>query len=143
MSVASLLKGKGSEIISLKAENTIAEAVALLSSKKIGAALVLADDGSLAGILSERDVIRGLGEKGADIMSQSVNSLMTSKVETCSPNDSVESLMKRMTEGRFRHVPVEDENGVCGVISIGDVVKSRMAELEHEADAMRSYIAGG
>ncbi len=142
MSVASLLNTKGQGIISLKANDSIADAVALLCGNKIGAVIVLDEGGILQGILSERDVMHGLGDVGSSVLDKSVADLMTSSVETCTRDDSIESIMRRMTEGRFRHVPVMDGDALIGMVSIGDLVKFRMKELENEASAMRDYIAG-
>lgn len=143
MTVATMLKSKGSEIISITPDQTIAEAVEILSGKGIGAIVVCDGGGALVGILSERDVVRGLGEHGTGVMDHRVDTLMTAKVQTCSIKDTADALMKRMTDGRFRHMPVTDDGGaLVGVISIGDVVKSRISELEHETEAMRDYISG-
>lgn len=142
MRVADLLKNKGDSIISIPADCSVAEAVKVLCKHHIGAAVVLDADGSLAGILSERDVTRGLGEQGAALMDQPAKTIMTSAVTTCKPEDTVDAIMRTMTEGRFRHMPVMKDDALCGVISIGDVVKSRIDDLEHEADAMRKYISG-
>ena len=143
MRVASLLKTKGSDIVSLRDDQTIGEAVALLCERKIGATVVLDSNGKMAGILSERDIIRGLGVSGGDIGDKPVSSLMTSSVECCAPDDTIDSIMQRMTMGRFRHMPVMQDGNMVGIISIGDVVKNRISDLEHEASAMRDYIAGG
>jgi len=143
MSVAALLNTKGQEIISLKATDSMAVAVSTLCSNKIGAVVVLDEKGTLQGILSERDVMHGLGDSGGGVLDENVSDLMTASVETCSRDDSVESIMRRMTEGRFRHVPVMDGDALVGMVSIGDLVKFRMKELENEANAMRDYIAGG
>ena len=143
MTVATMLNSKGSDIISISPSQTIGDAVNILGSKGIGAIVVLDDSGTLAGILSERDIVRGLAAHGAAVMDHLVESLMTAKVQTCSVNDTSDMLMKRMTEGRFRHMPATDDAGkLVGVISIGDVVKSRISELEHETEAMRDYISG-
>ncbi|RED51264.1 CBS domain-containing protein [Aestuariispira insulae] len=143
MRVASLLTTKGSDIISLRDDATINDAVKLLCERKIGATIVLGPEGKLAGILSERDIIRGMGVSGgAGIGDKPVSSLMTTSVECCHPDDTVDSIMQRMTMGRFRHMPVMEEGKLVGVISIGDVVKNRISDLELEANAMRDYIAG-
>lgn len=142
MRVGDLLKTKGDKVISIPADCNVGTAVAVLCEHKIGAAVVLNKDGSLAGILSERDVTRGLGAEGAAILEQPVANLMTAKVKTCKPEDTMDAIMREMTSGRFRHMPVIKDGEICGVISIGDVVKSRIDDLEHEADAMRQYIAG-
>lgn len=142
MRVADLLKNKGDNIISIPAECSVAEAVKVLCDNKIGAAVVLDKEGNLAGILSERDLCRGLGAEGASLLDQPATSLMTAEVMTCTPDDTVDAIMRTMTEGRFRHMPVMKNGQLCGVISIGDVVKSRIDDLEHEANAMRQYISG-
>ncbi len=143
MTVAAMLKYKGPEIVSASPGDTIASAVALLAKMKIGAVVVCDSGGVLVGILSERDIVRGLGEHGTDVMGHSVDSLMTANVKTCALSDTADGLMKRMTEGRFRHMPVlDDDEKLVGVISIGDVVKRRISQLEHETEAMRDYISG-
>ncbi|WP_425406038.1 CBS domain-containing protein [Hwanghaeella sp.] len=143
MTVAIMLKSKGPDIISVAPRETIASAVALLAKMKIGAVVVCGPDGELIGILSERDIVRGLGEHGTDVMGHTVESLMTANVKTCTVHDTADGLMQRMTEGRFRHMPVLDDNGkLAGVISIGDVVKRRISQLESETEAMREYISG-
>jgi len=143
MTVAAMLKYKGPDIVSASPGDSIASAVALLAKMKIGAVVVCDSGGSLVGILSERDIVRGLGEHGTDVMGHNVESLMTANVKTCTLNDTADGLMKRMTEGRFRHMPVVGEDGkLIGVISIGDVVKRRISQLEHETEAMRDYISG-
>ncbi len=143
MTVAAMLKAKNSDIISVSPGDTIGSAVDLLSDKKIGAVVVCGEDGALVGILSERDIVRGLGESGTAVMEQTVESLMTANVKTCTVEETADGLMQRMTEGRFRHMPVLGGDGVlAGVISIGDVVKSRIRQLEHETEAMREYISG-
>ena len=143
MTVAAMLKLKGPEIVSVAPRDTIASAVALLAEMKIGAVVVCDEGGALVGILSERDIVRGLGEHGTDVMGHTVDSLMTANVKTCTVSDTADGLMQRMTDGRFRHMPVLDGDGkLAGVISIGDVVKRRISQLEHETEAMRDYISG-
>ncbi len=142
MNVASLLNDKIGELITLKISNNINDAVNILSTNKIGVVIIVDDKNKLQGILSERDIIRGMGKSGVDIMQSSVTKLMTASVQTCAADSSVDSIMKSMTEGRFRHMPVMDGDNIIGMISIGDLVKFRMKELEGEANAMRDYIAG-
>ncbi len=142
MTVASILKNKPTEVFSLTPKQTVAEAVAMLSAKKIGAAIVSDAGGSLVGILSERDVVRGLGEQGPEVLQSLVSDLMTRNVQTCSVSETSDGLMRRMTDGRFRHLPVVEDGNVIGVVSIGDIVKSRISQLESETEAMREYIAG-
>ena len=142
MNVEQLLSGKGHDVISVQPHRTLAEAIRTLSEKRIGAVVVMGADGALVGILSERDIIRALGELGASALESAVSRSMTSKVVTCRPQTSVDELMEIMTTGRFRHVPVLDDDGkLCGLISIGDVVKNRIAETVREAEELRVYIS--
>ncbi len=115
----------------------------LLSKRRIGAVLVKDDDGDLIGIISERDIVIGVAHRGPPALEKPVSDLMTKDVITCSPADQVIDVMGKMTDRRIRHLPVIDDNTVVGVISIGDVVKQRIAESEHEAEALREYIATG
>lgn len=142
MTVASILNGKGSDVFALSPDMSMGEAIAFLCDKRIGAAVVTDASGALVGILSERDVVRALGTSGVAILEHPVANFMTKEVQTCALADTSEILMRRMTEGRFRHLPAVEDGTLCGVISIGDVVKSRISELEHETEAMRDYIAG-
>lgn len=141
MNVEQLLSGKGREVISVQPHRTLAEAIRILSEKRIGAVVVMGADGTLVGILSERDIIRALGELGGSALDSAVSRSMTSKVVTCRPQTSVDELMEIMTTGRFRHVPVVENGRVAGIVSIGDVVKHRVAAIEAESQAMRDYIA--
>jgi len=141
MNVEQLLSGKGREVISVQPHRTLAEAIRTLSEKRIGAVVVMGADGALVGILSERDIIRALGEQGGAALESAVSRSMTSKVVTCRPQTSVDELMEIMTTGRFRHVPVVENGRVAGIVSIGDVVKHRVAAIEAESQAMRDYIA--
>lgn len=142
MSVAQILREKGNNIISVNEDATVSEVLDILKQHRIGAVMVLKDD-DVCGVLSERDIVRALPEKGAALLNEQVNGLMTHDVVFCSPSDSVESIMALMTENRIRHLPVQDNGKLVGVITIGDVVKHRIAETEHEAEALRSYIALG
>ena len=141
MNVEQLLSGKGREVISVQPHRTLAEAIRTLSERRIGAVVVMGADGALVGILSERDIIRALGEQGGAALESAVSRSMTSKVVTCRPQTSVDELMEIMTMGRFRHVPVVENGRVTGLVSIGDVVKHRVAAIEAESQAMRDYIA--
>ena len=141
MNVEQLLSGKGHDVISMQPHRTLSEAIRTLSEKRIGAVIVMGADGALVGILSERDIIRALGELGAGALESAVSRSMTSKVVTCRPQTSVDELMEIMTTGRFRHVPVVENGRVTGLVSIGDVVKHRVAAIEAESQAMRDYIA--
>jgi CBS domain-containing protein len=111
-----------------------------LTERHIGAVVVLGADHRVIGILSERDIVRALAERGATVLSEPVSQVMTRDVKTCSEDDSVEGLMGRMTDGRFRHMPVVQQGKLIGIVSIGDVVKSRVEEIDHEAKALRDYI---
>jgi CBS domain-containing protein len=142
MHVAAILKSKGPTIITVKPDTTVDQAARLLAVNRIGAVLVVDPDNELAGILSERDIIRGLSEKGPAILQSMVQDIMTRRVVTCRPEDSVAVLMTRMTEGRFRHLPVLDAGRLVGMISIGDVVKHRLEEQAAEVESMRDYVAG-
>jgi len=141
MNVEQLLSDKGREVISVQPHRTLAEAIRTLSEKRIGAVVVMGADGALVGILSERDIIRALGQQGAGALESAVSRSMTAKVVTCRPQTSVDELMEIMTTGRFRHVPVVEIGQVTGIVSIGDVVKHRVAAIEAESQAMRDYIA--
>jgi len=142
MTVASILKTKGSETITLSETNTVEEAVSLLAEKKIGAVVVASSDGGVAGIFSERDIVRGLSEHGTDLLNRPVSELMTRNVVTCTSSHTIDNVMESMSQGRFRHVPVVDDGKLTGIISIGDIVKSKISQLENETSAMRDYIAG-
>lgn len=140
MNVATILKGKGSEVETVGPDMTLGETARLLSVKRIGAVLVM-EGLHLLGILSERDIVKTIGVSGADALDRRVREIMTSRIVTCGLNDSVDELMDMMTEGRFRHLPVVENDRLVGIISIGDVVKHRMAETVMETEALRLYIA--
>lgn len=142
MVVGQILKSKGGAIFSARPDIKIAEVVQLLRDKNIGAILVSKDDIHIEGIISERDIVRGLAVDGQGLLERTAEELMTKKVVTCTPGDHIDDLMRLMTERRIRHLPVVDENRITGMISIGDVVKARLAELEQEAKALREYIGG-
>lgn len=142
MHVSAILRTKGSIIITIKPSETVAAAAHVLHLNKIGAILAVDEEGAIAGVLSERDIVRGLAVHGTNVMDRPVSSLMTARVVTCKPDDTVASVMVRMTEGRFRHMPVIDNGRLIGVISIGDVVKQRIAEYSHEVESLRDYVAG-
>ncbi len=140
MNVNAILKTKGNDILSVKPDDKVAEAARLLAMHRIGALLVMRDK-ALVGILSERDIVQGLAEKGNDCLDMPVRLLMTADVVTCSPDDTVTHLMSVMTENRIRHLPVMHKDALVGVLSIGDVVKFRVKEVETEAKALRDYIS--
>ena len=143
MLVKQIFKQKDNRIITVQPGDTVATAADVLKRENIGAVMVSGPDGALSGILSERDIVRAMPEHGPDIFKITVEQLMTRDVITCSSADRVNDLMKKMTAGRFRHLPVVDDGGLTGIISIGDVVKSRLEELEAEASQLRDYIASG
>ena len=143
MIVASILNTKGRDVLSVQPEMTVREAATYLCERHIGAAVVLDKAGALIGIFSERDVLHAIADEGADAVKLTVRDLMTADVHTCAIDDTIDSVMATMTGRRVRHLPVMGENGVIGVISIGDVVKSRIAEAETEAQALKAYIASG
>jgi CBS domain-containing protein len=140
MTVKTILSRKGSDIVSIEPHATLAEAAKLLAERRIGAVLVLGIEGRVAGILSERDIVRALATRGAAVLDERVDQVMTRKVFTCSENDTVAQVMEQMTGGKFRHVPVIDNGRVVGIISIGDVVNHRLHEIENESNALREYI---
>ena len=141
MNVAQLLGDKGNEVVTVQPHRTLAEAARLLSERRIGSVVVTGADGAILGILSERDIIRMLGESGAAALETPVSRAMTAKVVTCRAQTSIDELMEIMTSGRFRHVPIVENGRLAGIVSIGDVVKYRVAEIERESQAMRDYIA--
>jgi CBS domain-containing protein len=138
--LAAKKRNLGGDIISIEPTADLAAATKVLSTHRIGAVLVRGAGGRIAGILSERDIVRALSEHGADALAQSVGQVMTRDVATCGEDDSVASIMERMTTGKFRHLPVVAEGELVGLISIGDVVKQRVEEIESESEAMRDYI---
>jgi CBS domain-containing protein len=141
MTVAAILAEKGHEVVTVGPTATVAETVELLADHRIGAAIVTDRTGRILGIVSERDIVAALAESGADALAREVRSVMTEKVVTCSERDTLNVVMTRMTRGRFRHLPVVENGRMVGVISIGDVVKRRIEDVEREAEEMRIYIA--
>lgn len=140
MIVKAILSAKGGDVISIEPTATLETAVRTLAEHKIGALLVLGPHRRVIGILSERDIVRVLAEQGAGVLAQPLAQVMTRKVVTCSQSDTVGVLMERMTTGKFRHLPVVEQEQVIGVVSIGDVVKHRLQEMEQESAALRDYI---
>ena len=141
MNVDSILKNKGRDVVTVAADATINDAVLLLRRKRIGALVIARAGGGAEGILSERDIVRALAEYGARVFDLPVSALMTRNVITCAPEDSVSGLMAEMTARRIRHLPVVENGGLIGIVSIGDVVKCHIDEVEHEANALRQFIA--
>ncbi len=141
MTVATILSSKGREVATTTAAKTIAEAVALLAKRKIGALVVVESGDRIAGIISERDIVRAIAGKGGEVLAEPVASIMTKTVVTCTEGETIDSVMARMTRGRFRHLPVVSSGRLDGIVSIGDVVKARIGQVEREAEDMRAYIA--
>ena len=142
MQVRHILHGKGRDVVAIGSNATICDAARLLTERKIGALVVTDGNGALIGIISERDLVRAVAKGGAAAFAEQVSAHMTPQPETCTEAETVESVMEAMTRGRFRHVPVLDEQmRLCGMISIGDVVKTRIAETVSEAAALRDYIS--
>ncbi len=141
MSVAHILKQKGNAVITVEPSQTLHEVAGILAKHRIGAVIVVDPAGALAGIVSERDVVRALANEGASALTRTAREFMTAKVRTCSPRDTEAGLMGLMTEHRIRHLPVVEDGKLAGMISIGDVVKLRIEMIEREAEEMKSYIA--
>ena len=143
MNVEGLLKGKGADVHSIAPTSSVSDLLADLARFRVGALVVSADGESVDGIVSERDVVRSLADRGPELLAEPVASVMTTDVVTCSPGTTVEQLMVMMTSRRIRHVPVVVEDRLAGIVSIGDVVKDRMDELETETKVLHEYIAHG
>lgn len=140
MRVADVIRGKGSAVVTLTPDTDVRTLLNTLAEHKIGAVVVSVDGASIDGIVSERDVVRALAERGAAIVTEPVHSIMTPDVTTCDMDTHIDELMTMMTEGRFRHLPILVEGRLGGVISIGDIVKYRVGELEEEREALSKYI---
>jgi len=140
MTVSTVLAEKGRQVVTIEPGASLADAAKLLAERRIGAVLVLGADRRLVGIISERDIVRALAARGAAALDEPVSQTMTRRVETCNEGETIGSIMERMTEGKFRHVPVIDQGRLTGIVSIGDVVKHRLQEMERESAAMRDYI---
>lgn len=143
MNVAAILKDKGRLVTTAKQDETVEDVARKMAAKRIGALVVVDDAGAVKGIISERDIVRNIGEKGVEILRRPVGDLMTKNVITCSEQNSLDEMMGVMTQGRFRHVPVVVGSQLVGIISIGDVVKHHIAAVELEVTAMREYLATG
>lgn len=140
--VQKLIDRKGSDVFSIRRQDTLAHAVEILRDRRIGAVVVLDANGNLDGILSERDIVRKLAETPGKTLPQKVENVMTTSVETCELEEALTSVLQRMSKGRFRHMPVIDENGVSGMVTVGDVVNFRLTELEQEALQLKQLIVG-
>ncbi len=142
MTVALILKNKGAEVISVRPEDRLSSVADTLANRRIGAVLVIDERGAVAGMLSERDIVRAIARHGAAALDIPAADVMTRSVIHAGPGDSIEHVMETMTTGRFRHLPILEEGRLVGIISIGDVVKRRIDDALHEAEALREYVAG-
>jgi CBS domain-containing protein len=143
MSVQQILKVKGGgSVVTIGPGATVAEAASLMSARRIGAVVVSDDGQTVLGILSERDIVRELGVQGISCLNEKVAEAMTTRIVTCTPGESAESVMQKMTDGRFRHMPVVEGAVMVGLISIGDVVKARLDEMRMEHEALTGMIMG-
>ncbi len=140
MNVTDILTTKGSDVVTIAPTATVTELVSALAERQIGAVVVSTDGAAVSGIVSERDVARGLHLHGADLLSMPVSALMTTDVSTCDPHDDIPSVARIMTHRRFRHLPVVVGGTLVGIVSIGDVVKKRIDQLETETDQLRDYL---
>ena len=143
MRIAEVLSSKGQDVVSVPPDKDVAGLLAVLAEHGIGAAVVSSDGTTVEGIVSERDVVRAIGERGAAVLQEPVSRICTVDVHTCGPEARLDDLMRVMTEQRVRHVPVVVDGGLKGIVSIGDVVKRRMDELEQERAALSDYITTG
>lgn len=144
MNVESILAGKGRQVRTIRPDTLIGEAVQRMRGERVGALVVSQDGERIAGIISDRGIIEAIADRGTGVMNEPVSSVMTREVFTCSATDEVSAIMATMTNRRIRHIPVVTEDALlCGIISIGDVVKHRIDEIQFEAEAMREYISGG
>jgi CBS domain-containing protein len=140
MNVSSILAAKGGDVITIEPTATLAAAVDLLTKHRIGAAVILGAGGRVAGILSERDIVHALAARGSAALDEPLSQSMTREVMTCEPDAPITSIMECITNGKFRHMPVVEGGRLAGIVSIGDIVKQRLGEMEQESEAMRDYI---
>lgn len=143
MKVETILQRKGRDVVTISPDTTVAEAVSVVCKRRIGAVIVVGGDGGVQGIFSERDLIMGVNDRGAEILRTPVRDVMTKEVHSCTRQNTVIEVMEMMTRRRIRHVPVIEAGTLIGLVSIGDAVKHRIAETENEAEALRDYIATG
>ncbi len=143
MFVSDILSQKGGLVFTVTPGTSVAQLAQQLSARRIGSVLVLDGEGSVAGIVSERDLVRALASHGAKAMELEARQVMTRDVVTCDPDDSIDQVMQTMTRGRFRHLPVVRHGELLGLVSIGDVVKARLEETKHETEALKAYIVAG
>jgi CBS domain-containing protein len=141
--IANILKVKGRTVATARTTDTVQDIASRLAQRKIGAIVIVGDGGAVSGIISERDLIRVIAQHGAKALQMSVTDVMTKDVVCCTEQTSVDEIMELMTRGRFRHLPVVEDGALVGIVSIGDVVKHHIAEVEMEVSAMRGYFATG
>jgi CBS domain-containing protein len=141
MTVRKILEEKGRDVFSMHPDATLVEAARQMAQRRIGALVLIGDGGDLAGVLSERDIVRMVGTRGPECLNDRIGSVMTVEVVTCSEDTTVNEVMELMTRGRFRHLPVIQDGKLAGMVSIGDIVKRRIEDAEREAEEMRSYIS--
>ncbi len=142
MKVETMLAAKGDKVVTLRPDATVATVIRMLKLEGIGALVVSEDGEKILGIISERDVVRALVDHGGEVLKVRVAELMTRSVKTCTPDANIKDVMAEMTRSRVRHLPVVRDGKLCGIISIGDVVKNRLEELETETSVLRDYIVG-
>ncbi len=140
MTVKTILSTKGCQVTTIEPIATLESGIRILAERGIGALVVLGADDRVIGILSERDIVQALAEQGAGALTESLARIMTRKVSTCTQSETVNSIMKQMTEGKVRHVPVIEEERLVGIVSIGDVVKHRLMQMERDVEALHDYI---
>jgi CBS domain-containing protein len=140
MTVSRIINEKGRNVVTASPETTLAALTATLAEKRIGA-IVVVEKGAIRGIISERDIVRAIAKHGGDALMKPASEWMTARVMTCEPRDTINEVMQKMTSGRFRHLPVMENGKLAGIVSIGDVVKRRIEDVEREADQIREYIA--
>ena len=143
MRVSGLLKAKGTDVVTLTPDTSVTDVLAVLAQHHIGAVVVSLDGRRIDGVVSERDIVRALADRGAAALSEPASAIMTTEVFSCRPDSTVEELMTLMTARRIRHVPVLSESELVGIVSIGDVVKDRIRDLESETQVLHEYIAHG
>ena len=143
MNIAQILKAKGRAVATVRPDVPLSEIIDKLAQKRIGAIVVVGDNGEVAGIISERDIIRRLAERGEAVLKEPVAQSMTTAVISCQGTSTLDEIMEMMTQGRFRHVPVIEDGALVGIVSIGDIVKNHIAEVEMEVTAMRGYFVTG
>ena len=142
MSISEVLQAKGNDVITVAESALLSEAADVLSKNRIGAVVILDAEGTVAGILSERDIVREVGKRGGAVLSESVDSMMTTTIVTCQKGDGADDVLQKMTDGRFRHMPVMEGDEMVGLITLGDVVKARLSQLAMEKQALEGMIMG-